>query len=673
MISDNDFLLELNDSKPTEPPPELISDYIHLRRILPPGSPMPGPFDIHIAPALIEPMNNMAPYSAINRTSFMKGVQIMATSYLAENVIAYYMDVNPAEVMYCTATIDLLTKWTKRLEPLIDSCGYRHKISAQVENTKSRKTGDKMYSKEYAGGSLSMTSLQSPAGMRSESNQILVIDEADGAPATTTTGEGSFLGILEGRTAAYGSKYKIMELSTASTYDDSVIHPQFLEGDQRFYNVPCLRCGKDIILMFDQLRPVFDKHGHLKSVFYECECNGQLFNSDKTEMMREGNGHWVPTAIARDIRHRSYQLSSMYSPVGFMSWHRMYDLYLKAEENPDRKPSFVNLYRGMPYKEDGQRPDISKKNELRGIYKDGTVPDGVLYMTMAADVQRGKEIYQEMSADELSEEIGRMKREGVNLWKSSLPRIEMEVYGVGKAYRSWSIDYKIFYGHTTMGPYEGAFEEMYLWAEKNKLEYHRADGRVFVPMIASMDASDGVTQAAVFEYCERFGANTYPNINDGWLKKKKDPEIDEETRRNFDRYRLAKKGKGGPEYIQISTNYYKKIVYQRLKIERELDDSKPQRPAFCDFPANRADHYFKMLTNEEQLNDGSFHNGGRPVEALDCRGYNLCIADIWLEAGVKDAREKAEKARYRPEDVEKFDKKWFLNQLEARVKGSPAE
>ena len=396
MITDINFLLDLNDEKPTEPPPELISSHVNQRRIMPPGSPRPGPMDIHYTPYTIEIMDCMSPYSGINRVSVEKGVQIALTT-AAENVVAYYMDPLPAEIMYCSGTTDLLTKWTKRLEFLIDSCGYRHKISAQVENTKSRKTGDKMYSKEYAGGSLSMTSLQAPAGMRSESNQVLIVDEADSAPAKVTTGEGSFLGILEGRTAAYGSKYKIMELSTPGLFETSVIHPQFLKGDQRFYNLPCLRCGEMIVLDFKYLRPVFNKLGHLESVFYECHhCNGQIFNSDKTEMMRIGNAEWMPTAVPRDPAHRSYHISALYSPVGMLSWHRIYDLYLESEEDPDRKPSFVNLYKGIPYKEDGSRPDVKKAIALRGTYDNGTVPHGVLYMTMASDVQQGKVRYQEM-------------------------------------------------------------------------------------------------------------------------------------------------------------------------------------------------------------------------------------------------------------------------------------
>lgn len=674
LINDLDFLIWLNQQKPIKPPPELISEYVNKKRKMPAGSPRPGPMNIHYTPYTIEIMDCMSPYSGINRVSVLKGVQIALTT-AAENVIAYYMDAAPAEIIYCTATLDLLKRWRKRLEALINSCGYRDKISAQSNegNKRSRSTGDTDNSKEYPGGSLSMTSLQSPSGQRSESNQILVVDEADAAPATHTSGEGAYLGTLEGRTVAYGEKYKIFELSTAALLANSVIYPQFLEGDQRYYNVPCLKCGSKMVLKFEQLRPIYDKHGRLEKVFYECECNHLLSNNDKTEMMKVENAEWIPTAIARDPSHRSYQISALYSPVGMLSWHRIYDFYLKSEENPDRKPSFTNLYLGLPYKEDGHRPKI-KVNEKRGNYKRGTVPHGVLYLTMAGDVQRGKVVYQEMSDDDLSKEIARIRKDQgeIALWKSKIPRIELEVYGVGSAYRSWQIDYKVFYGHTTHGPYSGSFEEMYNWIQDTELAYKRQDGRIFSPNIGLMDASDGVTKSAVAEFCERVGGNMYPNINDGFLKKKKDPGIDEETRFNYDRYRIASKGKGNVEFVNISTNHYKKIVYQRLKTERELDPTKPQRPSFCDFPRETEDHYFKMLTNEEQMSDGSFHNGGRPCEALDVRGYNLCSADIHLESKARELQKEAEKIGTIEKDFSKI-KKWYLAKLEAETKGPPKE
>jgi phage terminase large subunit GpA-like protein len=666
MTTDLEFLRQCNNQKPTDPPPEFISDYIDGRRILPPGSPRPGIFDIHVMPAMIEPMNNMGPYSGVNRTTMMKGVQIAATTYLSENVIAYYMDANPAEILYCTATNALLEKWTKRLEPLIDSCGFRDKISAQANegNKKSRKTGDKMYSKEYPGGSLSMASLQAPASLRSESNQIIITDELDGTiKKETSTGEGGFLGLLDGRAAAYGENFKLMELSTPKLLEDSVIYPQFEDGDQRYYNVPCLRCGADIVLKSEQLRPVYDKLGRLENVWYECECNGQLFDSDKKEMMLIENAKWVPTAVPKDRRHRSYQLSSLYSP--FASWTKFYTRYLKAEEDPLWKPTFVNLWQGLPYKEEGYRIDISKKEKLRGEYRSGIVPHGVLFITMAGDLQLGKVKYRRMTPDELEAEIKRMKKDKVDLWKAGLPRIEFEVYGEGEKYRSWSIDYKVFYGHTTMGPFEGAFEEVYQWIEKTELKYFRSDGQVFIPVMASLDASEGATSPAVYAFCERVPGNIYPNVNYGWLDFKKDANIDRETQKNFDRHRLNSK-KGGA-FIQISTNYYRKQLYERLLVERELDPSKPQRGGFCDFPRDRHNHYFKMLSNPEQMNDGSFDKGGKPCEANDCRTYNLCLATIWIEERVKEIKKAAELRKCPAAEIELIDKKMVLKQLASEL------
>ena len=60
------------------------------------------------------------------RVEVLKGAQIGVT-FAAENVIAYWMDPCPAEILFISAIEKLLERWaTKRLEPLIDSCGYRH-------------------------------------------------------------------------------------------------------------------------------------------------------------------------------------------------------------------------------------------------------------------------------------------------------------------------------------------------------------------------------------------------------------------------------------------------------------------------------------------------------------------------------------------------------------------
>ena len=74
------------------------------------------------------------------------------------------------------------------------------------------------------------------------------------------------------------------------------------------------------------------------------------------------------------------------------------------------------------------------------------------------------------------------------------------------------------------------------------------------------------------------------------------------------------------------------------------------------------DYYFSMLTNAEQMSDGSFNKGGRPCEAIDIRAYNLCAADIYLEQQARKAQKEAERIGQPEEDFSKI-KKWLLNKI----------
>jgi len=121
----------------------------------------------------------------------MKSAQVAAT-FSIEGIIAYWMKEHPAAILYMSATQVLLEKWaTKRLEPMIDSCGIRSKIIENKEDmfgAKSRRTGDKVFSKQFVGGFLEMASAQSSSSQRSDSIRVLIRDEIDGAPKHLTSG-----------------------------------------------------------------------------------------------------------------------------------------------------------------------------------------------------------------------------------------------------------------------------------------------------------------------------------------------------------------------------------------------------------------------------------------------------------------------------------------------------
>lgn len=658
MTADADYLQALNDSRPVDPPPPLISEWVHGRRVMPANTPFPGLWDNYRSPYGIEIADNMSPYSPVQTTSVMKGAQLGLTAW-AENVIGYWMDANPTEVAYASATDDLLEKWvTKRLDPLIDSIGMRHKIFAQIDpsRAKSRRTGDTTIRKEFPGGTLDMMSAQSASSLRSDSKRVLVVDEIDGAPRMLRTGEGVWLDVLYARTNAWGPRKKILEFSTPGTFEESLIWERYEAGDQRKYMVPCPNCATLDVLEFKHLRHEM-RDGQLHSVWYQCpHCDKPIHNHQKTWMMDPRNGaYWQPTAKARRRGHRSYHISSLYSPVGMLSWYELFEKYLEAQQTPSGMRSFVTLYLGKPYKEKGSRPKVEKVLELRGDYLDGkAVPPGVLFLTMGVDVQQGSGWNAEANCP----------RDPANP-----PRLELEILGNGAGHRTWSLLYKVIEGPID-DAHAGAWEAMHQWALSGGLSIRRADGVQFPVALAFIDSGDGNYVDVVYTFTSRW-RDTYPSKGFNALKKRKEEKGDEVGPASFKRYRAARNERSGDvTFYEISTVFYKSHTYTNLKIPRR--DIGGQAPGFCEFPRDRSEKYFIGLTAEEKRVDGSFHAGGRRNEPLDCRVMALCAADVFLDARVTAARAAAKARGASDIELQGIDHVLVLEHLRRQVEARAA-
>ncbi|GHT58614.1 hypothetical protein FACS1894109_13120 [Spirochaetia bacterium] len=84
----------------------------------------------------------------------------------------------------------------------------------------------------------------------------------------------------------------------------------------------------------------------------------------------------------------------------------------------------------------------------------------------------------------------------------------------------------------------------------------------------------------------------------------------------------------------------------------------PQKNGFHDFNEDLTDEYFKQLTGEEQLSDGSFKPIRKRVEALDCFCLADAAADIFLDQQLKiliDRRRKAGASEFELEKISSLD------------------
>jgi phage terminase large subunit GpA-like protein len=660
IASDVQFFRQVINLLPADLPPRLISEYVQGRRIMPSGTPFPGRWDNSLTPYWIEVMDSMSPFSPIRHGVLMKPRKMGATA-VAENVAAYWVDANPTAVEYTTATDDLAEDWsTKRWDAVVDSLGFRHKFVAQTNVAKSRRTGDKVFKKQYMGGYFDIISNKSMAAKRAGDYRVQINDEIDGSTPNLVTGEGKWLELLHGHVTSWGDRAKIFDFSSPTTVELSEINREYQLGDCRAFLVPCPLCHREIELTDADDAAAFGIKGifqandgpgqDLVRAVYVCPlCSGEIINSQKTEML--SGGHWQPRKKSSDPALRSWQIGALYAPVGMISWTAYYRERMAAMQDPELMRTFQNIRRGLPYAETGARPDLRKVISLRGTYAQKEIQPGVIYLTAAIDVQWGSE---------KDPATGALKH------PDSPPRLEMEILGHGRGYKTWSVDYRVFEGEIE-DPFSGAWEILNLWATEGNLTYRRADGAAFAPGIILVDSSDGKVTHIVYGFCGRWQA-TFP------CKGAKTIVADPERRERGDiagtaykRYRTLQID-ANLTLWEVNTQFYKAALYNKLGTVMRRQ-AEPQASGFQDFPRDYADEYFAQLTAEEQLSDGSFRPVRARNEALDCRVYNMAGGDIYLMSVVENLRGAYRQQGATQKQLEMIGSKDALTWLEAQIPG----
>jgi len=588
------------------------------------------------APFLREILELLSPSSPYRHVRFMAPAQIGKT-ITAELTVMYYIAEVPSEIMYVSSNETAAVKWLeRRIVPRAAAAGIEFK--AEVENATSRKTGNTTYSKMFPGGNIDIASALSPAQLASETKRVVLADEVDRWRVALGE-EGSVWHQIEARTQAWGSQSILFAFSTPTTQDASLINVLYEEGDQRLYYVPCPMCGKMQLLDF------FEGRGHglrwvkkngvivRSSLEYICEdCQKPIKESSKNRMLN--GGEWRPHAIAKHDFIASFNINGLYSHM--LDWYDMAASFEDSQNSPLAKQAHENLKMGRVFKEKGTRPKAAKIIENRGHYKAGSVPDGVLYLTVGIDVQEGSDSNPD-----------------------NPPRLEMEILGIGAGYRTWSIDYIVFKGEIK-DPYSGAWEKLNEFALNTELTFYRNDGFGFPVSLIFIDSGSGRVSDIVYRFCQRW-QNTFPIKGRSEIKKTKNEKGDEVLQGNMQRYRASKLDEDVMIYL-INTNYYKNHIYHNLNIPRQ--DNEPQHPGFCDFPKEYEEKYFNMLTAEERHTDGSFHNTtGRRNEALDTRVYSLCAADVFLDSEVLNYRTWAKQQGARQDELIKITSKTVLENM----------
>jgi len=348
------------------------------RRLSSKASAEPGPWRTGRTPYLREPMDCLSSNSPIQRVVMMFAAQTGKTE-AGSNWLGYVIDHAPGPMLCVQPTVEMAKRLSKqRLESMITDTPC---LASKIAPARARDSGNTMFSKEFSGGIMLLTGANSATGLRSAPCRFLFADEVDAFPSDVD-GEGDPVALAERRTTTFARR-KILLTSTPTVKDFSRIEAEYLRSDQRRFYVPCPSCGGMQWLQWPRLKWDAKRPGDVR---YQCEHCGERFEENHKAVMLSA-GEWRATAPS-DGRTAGFQLSGLYSPLGWCSWEQLVDDFLRAKSDAPALKAFVNTRLAETWEED-YAAAVSADGLMtkRLAYESGTCPDGVVLLTCGVDVQ----------------------------------------------------------------------------------------------------------------------------------------------------------------------------------------------------------------------------------------------------------------------------------------------
>ena len=436
------------------PPDMTVSEWADAYRMLSPeSSAEPGRWRTDRAPYQKEIMDALADERCY-KVVVMSSAQV-GKSEIILNSIGYYMDYDPAPMMYVLPTDSMAATFSKdRVAPMIRDTPT---LKRKVEDTKSRATGNTIFHKKFEGGHLTFIGANAPSQLASRPIRILFADEIDRFPDSAGT-EGDPLQLAIKRTTTFWNR-KIIEVSTPTIKGASKIEKEYESSSMEHLNVACPHCGKYQTYEWEQLK--FDHVSgtdEFTMLGYQCRyCNA----IEREVLWKKQPIKWIAEHPERkDVR--GFHLNELASP--WKHWDEIVADFLEAKrQGKEMLKVWHNTSLGLTWEEDG---DLDIKDILlkRREFYNCMVPKDVVVLTAGVDVQDN--------------------------------RLEYEIVGWTKDKSSFGIKYGVLYG-------DPGKEEV--WAMLDDVlfsNYKRSDGLEMQIMTTCIDSGGHYTEE-VYRYCRK--------------------------------------------------------------------------------------------------------------------------------------------------------------------------
>lgn len=379
--------------KALRPVPKMtVSEWADSYRILSSeGSAEPGRWRTSRAPYQRDIMDAFTT-AGVHRVVVKAACQIGKSDILL-NVIGRFAHLAPAPIMMIQPTIEMAQDFSKsRIAPMIRDAKALSEIFRDV---KTRESGNTILSKLFPGGRLIMGGANSPAGLASRPIKILLADEIDRFPDSAGT-EGDPVELAAKRMTTFWDK--ILGLfSTPTNAEESRIESEYLEGTQETWMHECPNCHEYHLISYRNMQTEHTakvdgkgkKHIIVKKVTWRCPDCGKGFS--ETAMRQAKQKYITLNASALEKGVRSFFVNSFASP--WLSWAGIMQEWLEAQGDPEREKVVINTRFGEVYETKGAFDSIDAFLERRENYE-AELPDGVLLLTAAVDVQDNRLEYE---------------------------------------------------------------------------------------------------------------------------------------------------------------------------------------------------------------------------------------------------------------------------------------
>ena len=565
------------------------------RKLSSKASAEPGQWRTSRTPYLKAIMDELSHMCTTQKIVVKKSAQVGFTE-MGNNWIGYTIDHDPSTMMVVWPTLPDVKKNSKlRVDPLIESTPC---LKEKVSTGKGKDSKNTALFKDFDGGALILTGANSASGLRSVPSKKLFLDEIDGYPEDVE-GEGDPVALCMVRSRTF-SKKKALLGSTPTYAGRSKIDNEFRMSDQRYFYMPCPKCDEfqllhhvldeDPLDIFDNLIYETESTPNGKIVTYAsyfCKhCGEEIKEHNKTKMMARGEWrkHNEKSIVA------GFFLGAVFSPLGWYSWKQLCQDYedAKATGNDDKMKTFINTALGEVYEDKGEKPAHENLYSRREFYKIGSVPEGVLFLTCAVDIQKN--------------------------------RLEAEVHGFGRDRERWVIDRAILMGDPEKSEVWDDLEN-YITGTFRHDKGHEMSLRMVV-------IDSGYLSSQAYSFVRRFNPNRVRAIKGVDVQNKMiavPTAVDVKT--------SGKTIRRGVQLWKIATHMIKSEVYGDLKKDAPNEELDGFPPGYVHFPQMDFEYFLQLTAEEKKIvkdkkgfNKIEWHKKRERNETLDLFVYNRAAA-----------------------------------------------